>query len=250
MKHTLTLAAAQTVPAPGDVDANTRQHERFVRVAAAEGVDLLLFPELSLTGYELHMASDLAFSGHDERLRPICSLAEGHGMTLVVGAPVRMAGRLHIGAFIVSPDGGIDLYTKHHIGQGEETFVEPGSDDALVQIGGMRAAIAICADAKHQAHAQAAAGGGAEVYLASAFVTPAELPSKIDLLGGHARRCGMTVLLANYGGPSGGSPSGGSSAIWSDTGRALATAEPSGSGLVIGRKSAEGWRGRISMLEG
>ena len=47
------LAAAQTVPVRGDVEANLAQHVRLVRVAAEEKAQVLVFPELSLTGYEL-----------------------------------------------------------------------------------------------------------------------------------------------------------------------------------------------------
>ncbi|MGH2830821.1 MAG: nitrilase-related carbon-nitrogen hydrolase, partial [Actinomycetota bacterium] len=47
------IAVAQTSPVRGDVQANLEEHGRLVRVAAAEGAQLVVFPELSLTGYEL-----------------------------------------------------------------------------------------------------------------------------------------------------------------------------------------------------
>lgn len=50
---TRSIAAAQTIPVRGDVDANLKQHVRLVRAAAAEQAQVLVFPELSLTGYEL-----------------------------------------------------------------------------------------------------------------------------------------------------------------------------------------------------
>ena len=37
-------------------------------------------------------------------------------MAVIVGAPVRIAARLYIGAFIISPDRSVDLYTKHRLG--------------------------------------------------------------------------------------------------------------------------------------
>ena len=48
-----TVAAAQSTSVPLDVVANVRNHLRFLEAAAQHGVQWLVFPELSLTGYEL-----------------------------------------------------------------------------------------------------------------------------------------------------------------------------------------------------
>jgi predicted amidohydrolase len=53
------IGLAQMTPKLGDVAANLDLHLRRVAQAAEQGVELLIFPELSLTGYRLH---DLAFS--------------------------------------------------------------------------------------------------------------------------------------------------------------------------------------------
>lgn len=47
----LTVGLGQIYPKLGDVKANLAKHLDFVRQADAQGVDLLVFPELSLTGY-------------------------------------------------------------------------------------------------------------------------------------------------------------------------------------------------------
>lgn len=54
----LKLGLAQMTPRLGDVKANLALHLRQVAEAADQGIDLLVFPELSLTGYRLR---DLAF---------------------------------------------------------------------------------------------------------------------------------------------------------------------------------------------
>lgn len=45
------FAAAQCAIRDGDIPANLALHLAFMRQAHEQGVDLLLFPELSLTGY-------------------------------------------------------------------------------------------------------------------------------------------------------------------------------------------------------
>jgi predicted amidohydrolase len=54
----LKIGLAQITPKLGNVDANLALHLQMIEQAAEQGVELLVFPELSLTGYRLH---DLAF---------------------------------------------------------------------------------------------------------------------------------------------------------------------------------------------
>lgn len=57
MKFTLALAQINTCL--GDVQANLEKHLSYIREARAAGAELLIFPELSLTGYVLQ---DLAYT--------------------------------------------------------------------------------------------------------------------------------------------------------------------------------------------
>jgi len=240
------IAAAQTTPRAGDVEANLAQHLELAQAAVERGARLVLFPELSLTGYELAKGPELAFTPIDARLAPLSALAEAHGVTLVVGAPTRLGERLHIGALIVTPDRGVDLYAKHTLGAfsaraAVDGVVPPpeadvfvaGQADPLVDLGGAQAAVGICADTGRPEHPAAAAGRGAKVYLASMFVIPSELEREADNLARAARTHAMTVLFANFGGPSGGLAGAGRSAAWSPTGERLAALGPDGPGLVL-----------------
>jgi predicted amidohydrolase len=261
MSRGRSLAAAQTLPRRGDVDANLAEHLRLARVAAEAGAALLVFPELSLTGYELDLAEKLAFAPRDPRLDPLVDAAMRFALTLVVGAPVRVDGRLHLGAFILAPDGSVGLYTKHHLGAfpasanpggpvppAEASVFAPGTLSSLVPLGGHRAAVAICADTGRASHPQQAAERGADTYLASMFVIPADLASDVRNLSTYAARHGMAVVLANFGGPSGGLPSAGSSAVWAPGGEVIAQLGPAGAGVVVACEDAGGWRGRALAL--
>jgi len=68
---TLIIAAAQSASVSGDVPANLTHHLAFCAVAAAHGVQLLVFPELSLTGYEPAIARSNAIGADDSRLYPL-----------------------------------------------------------------------------------------------------------------------------------------------------------------------------------
>lgn len=72
----LIIAAAQSISIAGDLAANIVLHQRFMQVAAEQGVQLLVFPELSLTGYERGLAAELAISPDAEVLQPLRDFAQ------------------------------------------------------------------------------------------------------------------------------------------------------------------------------
>lgn len=257
MNANRSLAAAQTVPIRGDVAANIDEHLRLARLASEEHPQVLVFPELSLTGYELDLGPSLAFSENDARLAPLTELAPDLAMTLVVGAPIRIGPNLHVGAFIIRADGGVDVYTKHHLGafdpsdypEGpvpppEKTFFTSGDRNPLVDLGNSSAAAAVCADTGQPAHAQAAADRGATSYLASAFSIPADIPYDVEKFTAYSKRHSMAVVFANFGGPTGGLPAGGCSAIWSDEGAMLIQLGPVGAGVAVATEEDGAWRTR------
>ena len=255
------FAVAQTCPTKGDVQANLDEHVRLTQVAASEGAQVVAFPELSLTGYELSIARDLAFLEDDPRLVPLVDAASDWSITLIVGAPVRIGPKLHIGAFILSPDRTSELYTKHHLGAfsdsarcdgivppAEATVFQPGDRNPLVRIGGTTAAVAVCADIGRSSHPQQAADRGVRAYLASMFVIRSEFEGDAAKLRGYAVRHSMAVALANYGSPTGGLASAGRSSVWSETGELLAQLDAEGAGVAAVSETHHGWRAKTLML--
>jgi predicted amidohydrolase len=244
----LSVAAAQAVSTRGAALANLEHHCRLAELAAAKGVDVVVFPELSLTGYELDLAPTLAFSAEDERLGPLVAVADASGVTLVVGAPVRLASELHIGAFVLDPDRSIRVYTKRFLHGGEKAVFAPGDLDPILELGDDRAALAICADISHPEHAEAAAMRSASLYLVGVFFSPEGYPADTDRLADYAVRHSMAVAMANAGGPATGFASAGGSAVWSDSGALVARLDGVGAGLVVARRSAGGWTGETVLL--
>ena len=80
----LRVAAAQIDPTEADIAENLAKHIHYIELARERGVEVLVFPELSLTGYQVRSRTpDLAITRDDSRL---LMLAEAAGeMTVVAG---------------------------------------------------------------------------------------------------------------------------------------------------------------------
>lgn len=226
------LAVAQTSSVRGDIEGNVETHARFAEAAAKHGARLVVFPELSLIGYEPDIAATHALSADDPRLKPLIEVARKHAITIVAGAPYRSRRGLHIAALAIQPEG-VRVYTKHHLHSGEEAYFVPGTMGLQIGIDGERVSFAVCADTTHPGHAEAAARAGATVYAAGVFITPTGIEADSAQLRGYARSHRIMVLMANYASPSGGFPTAGRSAVWDKQGEKVVEAPSSGEALLL-----------------
>lgn len=241
------IAAAQTISKPGDVLENASRHLDVCRAAAQRGVEFLVFPELSLSGYEPTLALRCKVDPYDERLNLLRAMAAQASMTIAVGAPVACedGGGLSIGCITLFPNRLTAVYRKRFLHPGEEHFAAAGT--VMTQchrVARTSVALAICADTTHEEHAAAAKLAQADVYAASAFWTPGGYATDAAMMGHYATVHGFAVLMANHGGPTGSLPSAGRSAVWAPGGESLGSAPERGQALMIatqvgGRWSAE-----------
>lgn len=241
----LTIAAAQSKSERGNVSKNIESHCRLVETAHQNGVQLIIFPELSITGYEPDLAEELAFTPIDNRLTPLKELAKSKNMIIIAGAPVKLDTDLHIGSFILFPDYSSLIYTKHFLHPGEEKYFSPGNLNPVLKFNNETFSLAICADILHPLHAENAFKAGSTFYIAGVFITPTGYRTDTELLKGYAVKYSMTVLMSNYGGDSGGYQSEGRSAAFSDKGNIIAEFDGLGEGLVIIEKENNEWNGSI-----
>ena len=237
------IAAAQSISVRGEIARNIQAHSRLIEAASREGVQLIAFPELSLTGYEPDLAGDLAFSPEDDRLNPLRDLAERLGIIVIAGAPVRLETGLHIGSFVLFPDRSVSLYTKFHLGSGEETTFAPCRRDLLIPLGGESVSPAICAEISHPEHVARAAASGATVYLASVLESDTGYARSARRMQEYAGRHSMLAMMANHGADSGGYRTPGRSAVWSDRGQLIAALDGPGEGMVIASRDGGRWSG-------
>ncbi|MCC2317008.1 carbon-nitrogen hydrolase family protein [Cellulomonas chengniuliangii] len=236
MRPDLVLALAQTAPVPGDVPANAAHAVAMTAQAAASGARLVVFPELSLVGYDLSLLEDgdRWLSGVDDpRLDPLRDAARAEGVWLVVGVPVRPAGGGPvIASLVLAPDGRAHAHPKERLHGSETLLFTPGTPTPPFDVDGWLVALAVCFDMADPAHAAQAAAAGADLYVSSSVYVEGE-ERRLDLHhGARAMDHRMYAAMAGQVGPSGIGLTIGGAGVWRPDGVREATlgAEP---GLLV-----------------
>jgi predicted amidohydrolase len=219
-RQPLVIAVAQPPTAPYDVVANAAEHAGAIRAARAR---VVVFPELSLTGYELDAPS---IGADDPRLASIVEASAETGTIALAGAPVRGdAGREHIAMLAVDGTGARVAYRKMYIHDSEERF-SPGDGPAVLDVDGWRLGLAICRDTRFSEHDAATAMLGIDVYVAAVLdhAEQAHVPAERARRVAADRR--VWVATASFAGSTGGGfdRAAGGSAIWAPDGGTLAQA--------------------------
>jgi predicted amidohydrolase len=128
--------------------------EAVRRSAGSSDADLLVFPEMFLTGYCLGRdAYRYAMALDDPIMEEVAGIAQEHNKCIVAGFPQRSAtikGQIHNSAAVFKPDGSILSYAKMHLVDfdpfEEWAYYTPGKDPLLFEMGGMRFGVMICYD--------------------------------------------------------------------------------------------------------
>ena len=164
-----TLGMAQLAPALGDLDRNLALHDKILREAEGQGVDLLLFPELSLTGYFLKdLVPSVALTARDPRLDLFKQASRK--MAIVVGLVEESSDRRFFNAAAYFEDGKLrhlhrKLYLPTYGLFDEHRYFAQGESLRAFDTRLGRMALTICEDLWHPATAYLAALDGAQIIL-------------------------------------------------------------------------------------
>lgn len=149
----VSLLLAQTGPKVGNKERNLRQISEQAAKARKKNVDLLIFPELHLTGYTMRdEVSHFAEPIPGPSTRRVESLAKEHGVHIIFGMPEEseVKGVIHNTAVFVGPKGLIGRYRKIHLPTHsvfeERRYYRPGQEAPVFKTDIGIIALNICYD--------------------------------------------------------------------------------------------------------
>jgi predicted amidohydrolase len=168
------IAGFQMQPVVGDIEANLAKIEAAADRAAMEGAELLIAPELALTGYgAADRFPDLATPAHGPVTQRLSEIAAKHGLAIVAGFAEKAFESTFNSAFFTDGKGQTAVYRKCNLyGPYErEWFRQEDRRQVLVTLAGIRIGFLICYDVEFPENVRQLAKGGADL-----VVVPTALP--------------------------------------------------------------------------
>lgn len=227
------IAAAQTKPAKADIEANIIQHKKFIAEAIAYNSDLILFPELSITGYEPEFAKQLATTSDDLRFNEFQKLSDSHRISIAIGMPIKNDSGIFIGMVIFQPEQARTMYSKRYLHPDEEPFFINGNEQVFLNLNNHIIAPAICYELSVSDHAKNAHNNGSDIYVVSVAKTEGGMQQAAKILSNTAAAYSMIVVLSNCIGYCDNFLSGGKSSVWNKKGQLVGQLNDLEEGLLV-----------------
>lgn len=215
----LRIALAQVNPTVGDVAGNAALVKKAVADAAGRGAQLVLLPEMMITGYPIEdlalrasfqlasrecvkeLAADLESSGFGQCTVVVGYLDTNDESPATLGVP---AGRPVNAAAVIRGGEVISRYVKHHLPNygvfDEFRYFLPGSDPVVIDVDGAKVAIAICEDLWQEGGPVAQVRDAGVDLLAVINGSPYERNKddvRLELVSRRAREAGCALAYVN-----------------------------------------------------
>jgi predicted amidohydrolase len=203
MPEPVNIALAQLSPRLRRTEANIETMRRVV--ADYPEADLIVFPELYVSGYVLDGIEELALHPDSPELQSIADIARENSTALIFGAPERVEGGVANSAFCVDERGTVAaVYRKVQLFGGDESdaFVA-GEELIVVELCGVKIGLMICFDVEFPEVARALARGGADLFVTiSANMEPFGNDHAV-FCSARALENGLPHVYVNQVGPAG-----------------------------------------------
>lgn len=231
MRTPLTLALLQCAPAPLDVAGNLQRLDQAAQQAAAAGAQVLVCPEMFLSGYAIGTAAvqQLAQPADGAWAQAVASVAQHHNIAVVYGYPERDAsGAVFNAAQWVSAQGQRCLnYRKTYLfgDLDRQQFAAGAPSTATFTLQGWTIGLLICYDVEFPEATRRLALAGADLIVVPTANMPEYDFVAQALVPVRAYENQLYVAYANYVGAEGDVHYGGLSLLAAPDGQTVAQAE-------------------------
>ncbi len=176
------VAISQSSGKLQDVAANLDTMRRMTAAAAELGAQLVIFPELFLTGYDIGDAAfELAEPVDGESAKRVSTMARENRVAILYGYPEHADGDTFNAALLIDRNGtSLGNYRKAHLwGEFEKRVFHPGSRHCHVDLDGLKIGILICYDVEFPELVRAYAISGVDlVAVPTALMKPYDIVTR------------------------------------------------------------------------
>lgn len=227
------ICVAQTKPIKGDIAKNIENHKKLIDLAIQKNTDIIIFPELSLTGYEPELAKELATTKDDNRFDEFQKISDFNKIIIGIGLPTKNEIGICISMILFQPNKSRTTYSKEHLHPGEEKYFVSGKNLLPITFRKNKIAFAICYETSIPQHSEKAFKNGANIYIASVLNSINGVEKDINRISDIAKKHKMVALMANLVGKSGDYDCAGKSSIWNNEGLLIGQLNNHSEGIVI-----------------
>jgi len=131
---------------PGEININLKKIESFVNEACEKKVDIICFPELSITGYILKNPGNIYSASESKAIiKKIQAIARSKNLTILAGMiEISDRERPYITQIVAGPNGLLGLYRKTHLSPTERDIYKAGQSIEVFRTGNLIFGVQLC----------------------------------------------------------------------------------------------------------
>ncbi len=151
------------------IKENFNRMKKFIENTSNQNIDVIVFPECSLTGYlgiTILNLDILDMKEIEEYINEICLLAKHNNIAIVTGQYIKRCGLWYNNLMFISKNGEIiENFDKNHLVDEDCFHVTPGIAPEIFEYGGFNVFLGVCHDIRYAEHAMYGAVSGADIYI-------------------------------------------------------------------------------------
>jgi len=229
----MNIALLQLKAKKGNISYNIENHLNWIERVASHDPDLIVFPELSITGYEPTLAGELAFEVNDARFNPFHSVGISLNCVIAIGIPLKVTTGVQIAMLIIQPNNPRNTYAKQWLHHDENPYFIRGLNQTIITIDQTDITPAICYESIQPNHLAKCLSIGTDIYMASVCKHAKGIVIAHNYYSQMAARNEIPVLVVNSVGHCDNFVSSGQSAIWNSKGKLISKLDSKKEGFII-----------------
>jgi len=227
------ICLAQIKPFKGDINQNIGLHYLWIEEAVNENCDLIVFPELSLTGYEPKLAEGLALNRNDNIFDEFQKICDQKDISIAIGAPIKSLYGVYISMIFFIPNQIHKIYSKQKLHPDEKRYFISGKDQFLLTIQNKKLMPVICYESLDEEYIKAAKNLNSAGYLVSVAKSHSGIQKAVNHFSKVSKRYSLPIFMVNSIGYCDNFISAGNSAFWNIKGEMVECLNSNTEGILI-----------------